>query len=252
MVALAEPVTLPDPCTIVVRVQPWLLDGRPQTVLAIEGGPVLSVAREGARLGLGGRWAQVAAPMLKGRWYELRVIATAGQLRLRQTAMQRSWGVADSGSAEVPASLGTLRKLTFGAASTAQPGPHENPYCCFFNGRLEDPAILQGVREGAAPIQPGEAECLAWWDFSAEIPTDRFVDRGPHGLHGQLRNLPTRAVRGSRWSGEETSWRHMPRHYAAIHFHEDDLYDCGWENGFHRRNSCRNDVRGLWHPPALR
>jgi hypothetical protein len=74
----------------------------------------------------------------------------------------------------------------------------------------------------------------------------------PHGLHGLLRNLPTRAVRGSRWSGEETSWRHMPRHYAAIHFHEDDLYDCGWENGFHRRNSCRNDVRGLWHPPALR
>ena len=232
VVAPPEPVTLPDPCTIVVRVQPWLLDGRPQTVLAIEGGPVLSVAREGACLGLGGRWAQVAAPMLKGRWYELRVIATAGQLRLRQTALQRSWGVADSGSAEVPGSLGTLRKLTFGAASTAQPGPHENPYCCFFNGRLEDPAILQGVREGDAPIQPDEAECLAWWDFSAEIPTDRIVDRGPHGLHGLLRNLPTRAVRGSRWSGEETSWRHMPRHYAAIHFHEDDLYDCGWETDF--------------------
>ena len=54
----------------------------------------------------------------------------------------------------------------------------------------------------------------------------------PHGLHGLLRNLPTRAVRGSRWSGEETSWRHMPRHYAAIHFHEDDLYDCGWETDF--------------------
>jgi len=193
VVALAEPVTLPDSCTIVVRVQPWLLDGRPQTVLAIEGGPVLSVAREGARLGLGGGWAQVAAPMLKGRWYELRVIATAGQLRLRQTALQRSWGVADSGAAEVPGSLGTLRKLTFGAASTAQPGPHENPYCCFFNGRLEDPAILQDVCEGAAPIQPGEAEFLAWWDFSEEIPTDRIVDRGPHGLHGLLRNLPTRA-----------------------------------------------------------
>jgi N,N-dimethylformamidase len=67
---------------------------------------------------------------------------------------------------------------------------------------------------------------VAWWDFSAEIASDRIIDRGPHGLHGHLRNLPTRAVRGSRWTGEETSWRHMPRHYAAIHFHEDDLYDC--------------------------
>jgi N,N-dimethylformamidase len=162
VVTPAEPITLPNPCTIVVRVQPWLLDGRPQTVMAIEGGPVLSVAPEGARLGLGGRWAQVEAPMLKGRWYELRLIAIAEQLRLRQIALQHSCGVTDFGSAEMPGSLGMLRKLAFGAASTAQPGPNENPCCCFFNGRLEDPAILHGVHEGGAPIEPGEAECLAW------------------------------------------------------------------------------------------
>jgi N,N-dimethylformamidase len=51
-------------------------------------------------------------------------------------------------------------------------------------------------------------------------------------LHGIVRNLPTRAVCGSRWTGEETCWRHRPRHYAAIHFHEDDLYDCGWDTDF--------------------
>jgi N,N-dimethylformamidase len=225
----ARPVTLPDPCTIVVRVQPWLLDGRPQTVLAMEGGPVLSVAGEGARLELADRRVQVAAPMLKGRWYELRVIAAAGQLRLFQTALQHSWGVSDSGSAEMPGKLGTLGKLTFAAAPSAQPARHDNPYFAFFNGRLEDPAILHGVQDGTAPIEPGEAGCLAWWDFSMEISTERIVDRGPNGLHGHLRNLPTRAVRGSRWTGKETSWRHGPRDYAAIHFHEDDLYDCGWE-----------------------
>ena len=137
VVTPAEP-SLPNPCTIVVRVQPWLLDGRPQTVMAIEGGPVLSVAPEGARLGLGGRWAQIDAPMLKGRWYELRLIANAEQLRLRQIALQHSWGVTDSGSAEMPGSLGMLRKLTLGAASTAQPGPHENPCCCFFNGLCQN------------------------------------------------------------------------------------------------------------------
>jgi hypothetical protein len=29
VVTPANPLALPDPCTIVVRVQPWLLDGRP-------------------------------------------------------------------------------------------------------------------------------------------------------------------------------------------------------------------------------
>jgi N,N-dimethylformamidase len=40
------------------------------------------------------------------------------------------------------------------------------------------------------------------------------------------------AVCGSCWTGEETAWRHRPRHYAAIRFHEDDLYDCGWYTDF--------------------
>src|SRR3546814_18695476 len=27
-------------------------------------------------------------------------------------------------------------------------------------------------------------------------------------------------------------WRHAPEDYAAVHFHSDDLYDCGWETDF--------------------
>jgi hypothetical protein len=75
VVVPVNPIALTEPCTIVVRVQPWLLDGRPQTVLAIEGGPALFVSAEGARLELGDRRVQLAAPILKGRWHELRVIA---------------------------------------------------------------------------------------------------------------------------------------------------------------------------------
>jgi hypothetical protein len=65
VVTPANLVAFPDPCTIVLRVQPWLLDGHPQTVLAIDGGPALSVAAEGASLELGGDRVHVAAPMLK-------------------------------------------------------------------------------------------------------------------------------------------------------------------------------------------
>jgi N,N-dimethylformamidase len=106
--------------------------------------------------------------------------------------------MADAGEAETTGSLGALANVTLAAAPTAAPRLHDNPYCAFLNGRLEDPAIIAGVQDGPEPIEPDKAECLAWWDLSSDIPTDRIIDRGPHGLHGHLRNLPTRAVRGSR------------------------------------------------------
>jgi len=228
----ASPLALPAPCTIDVRVQPWLLDGRPQTVLAIDGGIALSVDAAGAILDTAEGRVQVAAPMLERRWYELRVLIADGRLRLRQTALQRSWGVADSGAAEIAGAVGSVGRVAFGAAMTTAPSAGDNPHCAFFNGRIEDPAILFGIHDGAAPIEPAAADCLAWWDFSAGIPTTRIHDRGPHGLHGTLLNLPVRAVTGSRWTGTEHNWRHAPRDYAAIHFHEDDLYDCNWATDF--------------------
>jgi N,N-dimethylformamidase len=231
IVTAARPIALPDPCTIVVRVQPWLLDGRPQTVLAVEDGLTLFVAADGAVLEAGGGRVQIPAPMLERRWYELRVVASDGRLRFRQTALQRSWGVADSGAAEMPGTAGVLKRLALGAGFTAAPGPHDDPHCAFLNGRIEDPAIILEAADEDAPVEPERSECLAWWDFSAGIATDRILDR-EHALNCSLRNLPTRAVRGSRWSGDETNWRHAPRQYAAIHFHEDDLYDCGWETDF--------------------
>ncbi|MBU2532140.1 MAG: N,N-dimethylformamidase large subunit, partial [Alphaproteobacteria bacterium] len=39
---------------------------------------------------------------------------------------------------------------------------------------------------------------------------------------------PARGMRASRWSGHEMCWRHAPGEYGAIHFHSDDLTDCGW------------------------
>jgi N,N-dimethylformamidase len=53
VVTAVAPIVLHDPCTIVVRVQPWLLDGRPQTVLAVEAGLTLLLAADGAVLEAG-------------------------------------------------------------------------------------------------------------------------------------------------------------------------------------------------------
>ena len=81
IVVAAAPLAMPDPCTIVVRVQPWLPDERRQTVLAIDDGPILWITAEGVGLTLGDREIRLAAPMLKRRWYELRIIAGSGCAR---------------------------------------------------------------------------------------------------------------------------------------------------------------------------
>ena len=62
--------------------------------------------------------------------------------------------------------------------------------------------------------------------------SDEAVDIGPNKLNGLIINLPTRALKGSAWDGSHFDWTKKPEHYGAIHFHDDDLYDCCWETDF--------------------
>lgn len=113
---------------------------------------------------------------------------------------------------------------------TAAPGPRDH-----FNGRLEHPMLLHGAIDAATPIEPNtllRLAFIAWWDFSRDIPSQTISDHGPHRLHGQLYNLPTRAMRSAFWRGGEMRWTDAPDQYAAVHFHADDLYDCGWDTAF--------------------
>ena len=225
IVTLPEPFSLPDPCTLAIRVQPRLLDGRPQTVLDLDGLRLL-VGPGGAELITGDEVCAVDAPLIEGRWYELRCIFSHGQVRLRQTPLQITWGAADGGEAEGACTPPPLHRLLFGARVDG------HGWTDVLDGRLEDPILLSGAHDEATPIDPGSASVLAWWDFSTGIDGTAFQDRGPHAWHGAFQNLPTRAVRGSRWTGAETCWRHAPRDYAAVHLHADDLYDASWTTTF--------------------
>ena len=73
---------------------------------------------------------------------------------------------------------------------------------------------------------------VAAWDFSLDMPSQQILDVSPNLLHGQLVNMPARAMKGYNWSGDEQDWKHAPSQYGAIHFHDDDLYDAGWEADF--------------------
>lgn len=104
-----------------------------------------------------------------------------------------------------------------------------------FNGRIEAPKILSRAltdKEMEAPLPLDCDDLVAAWDFSLGISTDQITDVSDHGRHGKTVNLPTRAVAGYRWNGDEHCWLNDPEHYAAIHFHDDDLYDCAWDVGF--------------------
>ncbi len=37
---------------------------------------------------------------------------------------------------------------------------------------------------------------------------------------------------GHRWSGETRNWQQAPTEYGAIHFHDDDMQDAGWDTDF--------------------
>ncbi len=109
-----------------------------------------------------------------------------------------------------------------------------------YNGKVDRPKVwnralareeLDAITAGGAPPEEG---LLAAWDFAADIDgdritTDRATDAGPNGLHGRCVNFPARAMTGWNWRGVEEVFHHAPEQYGAIHFHEDDLEDSGWE-----------------------
>jgi N,N-dimethylformamidase len=109
-----------------------------------------------------------------------------------------------------------------------------------FNGKIDSPRIAEKAltrteMEQAIDYRPSLAVAsaiVAAWDFSLEIPSERIVDGSPNRLHGRLVNLPARAMKGYNWSGTEHDWKRAPSQYGAIHFHDDDLYDAGWDADF--------------------
>jgi N,N-dimethylformamidase len=109
-----------------------------------------------------------------------------------------------------------------------------------YNGKIDSPAVAARALAptecaallGDAAVPPLGDAVVARWDFSREIPTTRVIDASLNARHGETVNLPTRAMKGWNWDGSEYNWTHKPEHYGAIHFHDDDLYDCAWETDF--------------------
>ena len=125
------------------------------------------------------------------------------------------------------------------AALTAGPPDHTGPITAPYNGKLDSPHLhnralspddLSALADPTAD-RPARAP-LAAWDFSLDIGSTQVTDTGPHGLHGQTVNMPTRGVTGHNFTGAETNFHRAPHEYGAIHFHDDDVEDVAWQSDF--------------------
>ena len=236
----------PDSLTLVATIWPTTPDKGEQGILSRfdpdnGAGFALTIGSDGSSTAILGRKSgtplrlSVGTPLRVRTWYrvwarfdraEHRLVV--GQAPVNPDPFDDASGTAETRVAGEVASDADCALLI--AAVGGQPvGGH-------FNGKVEAPAIfdraLTPEQIAVAAAEDAPAGLVAHWDFSQDIPSTRIVDVGPLGLHGELVNMPTRAMTGCTWSGREMCWRHAPEDYGAIHFHDDDIYDCGWETDF--------------------
>ena len=195
------------------------------------------------RLGTGGEVSGGTCPgALRGRsWHFVAAsyAAEAGEARVSWSALDRHAGCDGESSALLAAASWRAPPADTPfliGAHRAAPSQGRWMSGAHYNGKVERPVLLgsapdmarlRAIADRPEASEP-EERLLAAWDFSAGIDGTRVTDRGPHGRHGRTVNLPARGVTGHAWDGSEADWRHAPGQYGAIHFHDDDLHDCGW------------------------
>lgn len=213
-------------------------------------GFALSIDEQGAlslEVGSGRRQvARISAgqPLRSRQWYLVGASydAAAGTVRLLQdalnatsathspTVIERTIGSHLLGRHDAPLVMaGSLRAEGKGRISVLQ---------CY-NGKIDSPRLLSRALEVCEmqrlltnPRPEEEPDAVGAWDFSRDIMSIKAMDRSVNLMHGSLVNLPTRAVTGWNWAGEVMDWKSDPNQWGAIHFHDDDLYDAGWQPDF--------------------
>lgn len=180
-----------------------------------------------------------ARPLLAREWYFVAASfdAARGRLLLLQeplvayardeSRVVREY-VAAQGAGEAAAPLTIAAAMRDGKSGSLYNGKIDSPR--LYRRALSEAELRQTILAPAGAAYG--ADLLAAWDFALDMTSDRIRDRSPHRLDGWLMNLPTRAMKGWNWDGSELDWRRSTQQYGAIHFHDDDLYDAGWQTDF--------------------
>jgi N,N-dimethylformamidase len=184
----------------------------------------------------------VGTPLQAGRWYFIAASfdAASGEAQLVQEP-RPSWpSDAGRGRATMQTGMHAFRPATSPLLIAGLPAVTPGHVSASYNGKIDRPSLfnralrtgeIDALREGRSALDLADA-VVAAWDFSQAMTSSRIVDRSPYGLHGTAVNLPARAMTGANWTGDEANVNHAPDQYGAIHFHDDDLDDAGWDVDF--------------------
>ena len=167
---------------------------------------------------LGGMSVSTTVEVKCNQWHSLELtVLASGMMTLDvKSMMMAKANIGDTKSSRTELGIAQMFPLLVTAPVRIAAGFGDAP-CCF-NGKIEAPEILV---DGAL---------IAKWDFAQSISSLSVkAHTGPDLL---LTNAPTRGVTGCKWDATEFCWRHKPAHYAAILFHDDDIYDFGWDKDF--------------------
>lgn len=185
-------------------------------------------------------------PMLARHWYFAAVTydAASGAVSVHQEPQHEFPTIDDRGSTSGGFAPGLawesaaplLFAATFGGDDAGRMVGR-----ALYNGKIDRPRIstaalplgdLQALRGNVWPERLSGTLAGAW-DFSRDIPGISIEDTSGHGRHGLVVNMPTRGVTGHNFTGEDgMCWKDRPDQWSAIHFHDDDVYDAGWQADF--------------------
>jgi N,N-dimethylformamidase len=205
----AEPVSS---ITLSAIIYPTLLTGQVQTVLNFGRYDLRLDETGAASLKVDDQTITTDQPVKLRQWCRIEARVTHAGVTLEQHPLTRRSG------SPVRAGGEGIHNLATSAIPTIAACLEDDQATQHFNGKIEAPHIEVDNQNFCA------------WDFTKDIQTTTV--KALAGPNLTLINFPTRAVTGSIWDGSEMNWIHKTAHYAAIHFHEDDIYDFEWDTDF--------------------
>ncbi len=209
------------------------------------------------RLGIGGAPVRVTCdqPLVERCWYLVAASfdPVTGVARLHQEPVVSAANGPVSAQAKFAGKMNTAERRVGGinaandaplimAGWTDSMGVGGPIIAGHFNGKIDRPRVSARLLDRSELWRmvenPVGAGLVGAWNFSDQITPDGVLqfsvvtDRSGHGLDGRTVNSPVRAVTGYNWSGTEYAFTSAPEQYGAIHFHDDDIYDVGWDPDF--------------------
>ncbi len=184
-------------------------------------------------------------PLLGREWYFVAASYDAKSkfLRLYQEPMTNYETVDDGGVASTKVRGGMAVAKSTPLVFAAQYAGTRKGKALFdnhYNGKIDSPRLsrraldraeMEAIMARKVPTFFAH-EVVGSWDFSHDISSEKLSDVSENRLHGETINLPARAMTGYKWDGSEHHWRHKPAQWGAIHFHDKDIYDAGWDVDF--------------------